>query len=102
MTPEGLKIGDTFDEKDFTRTIRHKVIGFDGQGRYISECLGVVGIPFGVVPFDSTDDELVDDGAVEIDLPEEQPVVEEPKEVKAKTAPKKKTASKKKTATKKK
>ena len=98
MTPIGLNIGDTFDQQDFRRIFRYKVIGFDGQGRYISECIGEVKdepiiVEDAIVeelPFASTDDDV------------EQPIVEEPKEVKAKAAPKKKTPAKKKTATKKK
>lgn len=99
MTPIGLNIGDTFDQQDFRRTFRYKVIGFDGQGRYISECIGEVKDEPVIVedaiveelPFASTDDAAA-----------EQPIVEEPKEVKAKATPKKKTPAKKKTATKKK
>ena len=92
MAPKGLKIGDTFDEKDFKKTFRHVITGFDEQGHYICKCIGAVEEE---LPFVSTDDDVV----------EEQPIVEEPKEVKEvkKTAPKKKTTStKKKTATKKK
>ena len=99
MAPKGLKIGDTFVEKDFTRTFRLKVVGFDGMGNYISECIGEVKNEPAIVedaiveelPFASTDDDVV-----------EQPIVEEPKEVKAKTTPKKKAPAKKKTTTKKK
>lgn len=90
MAPNGLQIGDTFDEVDFSRVIRHRIIGFDGQGHYIAECIGEVNDEE-ELPFASTDDEVV-----------EQPVVEEPKEVKAKAPLKKKAPAKKKTTTKKK
>lgn len=98
MAPKGLKIGDTYLEEDFARTFEMKVIGFDGQGYYISECIGEVKekvVPVEDVvkeelPFTIPDDELV----------EEQPVVEEVKE--KKPAPKKRTTAKRKTATKKK
>ena len=90
MAPKGLKIGDTFDEVDFQKIIRHKIVGIDGQGNYIAECIGEVDEE--ELPFASTDDDVV----------VEQPIVEEPKEVKAKATPKKKTTSKKKTTTKKK
>ena len=105
MAPKGLKIGDTFDEADFKRVFRQKIIGIDAEGRYISECIGEVkdgelagqfvieevkNEPIPVeefiqeeLPFTMPNDELVE---------EEQPVVEEVK----KTTPKK-TATKKKT-----
>ena len=101
MAPKGLKIGDTYDEKDFSRTFRLKIVGFDGQGNYLSECIGEVKDEPVIAddaineeqPFASTDDDVV-----------EQPIVEEPKEVKEvkKATPKKKTPAKKKTTTKKK
>ena len=90
MAPNGLQIGDTFEEVDFQKIVRFEIIGFDGQGNYIAKCLGEVDEEE-ELPFASTDDDVV-----------EQPIVEETKEVKAKATPKKKAPAKKKTTTKKK
>lgn len=43
MIPSNLKVGDTYTEESVDGKIfKSKVIGFDGQGRYISEFLGMV------------------------------------------------------------
>jgi len=43
MIPEGLKIGDTFTETSVDgKVFKSKVVGFDGQGRYIAEFVGMV------------------------------------------------------------
>ena len=90
--PTGLKIGDTFEEKGTRGPVLHKIIGFDGQGHYVSvevtddNLVPVEELVEEELPFTIPDDELVE---------EEQPVVEEVKEVK-KAAPKK-TATRKKT-----
>ena len=102
MIPKGLQIGDIFEEKDFRNTIKFKVVGFDGQGNYVSKMIEDEE-PDEELPFASTDDDVeeqTEETAEQTaeETVEEQPVVEEPKEVKV--APKKKTASKKKTTTK--
>lgn len=98
MIPKGLQIGDIFEEKDFRKVIKYRIVGFDGQGNYISkivedeeEVIPVEEVVEEELPFTMPDDELV----------EEQPIVEEVKEVK-KPAPKKKPTPKKKTTPKKK
>lgn len=98
MIPKGLQIGDIFEEKDFRKVIKYRIVGFDGQGNYISkivedeeEVIPVQELVEEELPFTMPDDELV----------EEQPIVEEVKEVK-KPAPKKKPTPKKKTTPKKK
>lgn len=96
MIPKNLQIGDIFEEKDFRNTIKFKVVGFDGQGNYVSKMIEDEE-PDEELPFASTDDDVEEQAE---ETAEEQPVVEEPKEVKA--TPKKKTTSKKKTTTKKK
>lgn len=94
MIAKDLKIGDTFEEMTLSGPVVFEVTGFDGQGNYISKCVGFKGEPEIVsvdkyieeeLPFAIPDDELVG---------EEQPVVEEAK----KTAPKKTTTKKKTTA----
>lgn len=43
MIPSNLKIGDTYTEESVDRKIfKSKIIGFDGQGRYLSEFIGMV------------------------------------------------------------
>lgn len=43
MIPSGLKIGDTYTEEAVDGKIfLSKITGFDGQGRYISEFIGMV------------------------------------------------------------
>ena len=98
MAPKGLKIGDTYLEKDFTRTFKMKVTGFDGQGYYISECIGEV--KDNVVPVEEFIQEELPFTIPDNEIDEVQPVVEEVKE--KKPAPKKRTTTKKKTSTKKK
>lgn len=116
MIPLNLNVGDTFDEESYGKVFRHKVIGFDGEGRYIAECIGLATDAPKAPDETSTnnpDGEL--DTAIQptVDGPkaeetkteemktEETTAAEEPKEAKA-TAPKKKSTSKKKTAPKKK
>ena len=120
MAPLNLKIGDTFDEVDFGRVFRQKIIAFDSEGRYISECIGEVrdgelavqptveepkteepktedtpvedeDADLGELPFTTPGGELDEEQPTAED--EEQPTVEEPKEEK-KTAPKKNTKKK--------
>lgn len=123
MIPLNLNVGDTFDEESYGKVFRHKVIGFDGEGRYIAECIGLA-TDAPKAPDDTStnkpDGEL--DKAIQptVEGPKaeetkteeteetktEEPIdnttaAEEPKEVKA-TAPKKKPTSKKKPAPKKK
>lgn len=97
MIPKGLKIGDTFTEQNFKKSVLYRVIGFDGQGNYISkivedeeEMIPVEDLVEEELPFTMPDDELV----------EEQPIVEEVKKEVKKPAPKK-TAKKKPTSKKK-
>ena len=43
MIPTGLKIGDTYTEESVDgKVFLSKIIGFDGQGRYITEFIGMV------------------------------------------------------------
>lgn len=43
MIPSNLKIGDTYTEESVDgKVFASKIIGFDGQGRYISEFVGMV------------------------------------------------------------
>ncbi len=43
MIPSNLKIGDTYTEESVDRKVfMSKIIGFDEQGRYISEFIGLV------------------------------------------------------------
>lgn len=102
MAPKGLKIGDTFTEQNFNKSILYRVIGFDGQGNYISkvvedeeEMIPVEDLVEEELPFTMPDDELVETETVE-----EQPIVEEVKKEVKKPAPKK-TAKKKPTSKKK-
>ncbi|MBP5454603.1 MAG: hypothetical protein J6Y09_08385 [Lachnospiraceae bacterium] len=96
MIPTGLKIGDVFEEPGRHGVIRNVIIGFDGQGNYISkpfESEAVVPVEDVIeeeLPFTMPDDELV----------EEQPIVEEVKKEVKKPAPKR-TAKKKPTSKKK-
>ena len=90
MIPTGLKIGDTYTETSVDgKTFVNKIIGFDGQGRYISEFVGMV----------SKKDEAVEEPDPEEEpLPLTEEVAEEPKKTvarkpatrKRKTTPKKK------------
>lgn len=111
MAPEGLKIGDTFEEIDGKRTFIQLITGIDDYGRYISKCIGLKGSEIVVpvedviqeeLPFTTPDDELVEtetteEETAETETVEEQPIVEEVKKEKAapkKTAKKKSTAKK--------
>ena len=115
MAPEGLKIGDTFEEVDGKRTFIQLITGIDDYGRYISKCIGLKGSEIVVpvedviqeeLPFTTPDDELVEtetteeeseEETAETETVEEQPIVEEVKKEKAapkKTAKKKSTAKK--------
>lgn len=123
MAPEGLKIGDTFEEVDGKRTFIQLITGIDDYGRYISKCIGLKGSEIVVpvedviqeeLPFTMPDDELVEtetteeeteesteeeseEETAETETVEEQPIVEEVKKEKAapkKTAKKKSTAKK--------
>lgn len=95
MAPKGLKIGDTFDEIDCCGVFRNRVIGFDGQGRYIAEF--VCKVDKAVIPVEKAIEEELPFTMPDNELVEEQPIVEEVKEEK-KTAPKKTTTRKKTTA----
>lgn len=88
MIPNGLKIGDIFEEEGKYGIIRNRIIGFDGQGNYLSEQITEDIVPVEALveeelPFTEPDDEL----------DEVQPVVEEKKPVK-KTVKRKTTAKK--------
>lgn len=126
MIPTGLKIGDTFIENFFEKQVLFRVIGFDGQGNYISkvvedekEVIPVDDLVNEELPFTTPDDELVEtetaetekvetettedtteEETVKTETVEEQPIVEEVKKEVKKPATKK-TTSKKKTTKKK-
>lgn len=98
MIPEGLKIGDTFTETSVDGKIfESKVIGFDGQGRYIAEFLGMV------KPKEITTDNVITEEDVNSDpeevTPIEQMLAEEKPE--PKKAPARKPAARKRTTKKK-
>ena len=88
MIPEGLKIGDTFTETSVDGKIfESKVIGFDGQGRYIAEFLGMV------KPEEITTDNVITEEDV---TPIEQMLAEEPKKAPARKPATRKRSTKKK------
>ena len=94
MIPEGLKIGDTFTETSVDGKIfKSKIIGFDGQGRYIAEFLGMVK-PDEAEVF--TEDDVITEEDV---TPIEQMLAEEKTE--PKKAPARKPAARKRTTKKK-
>ena len=97
MAPKGLKIGDTFEEKDFYGVFRLKVTGFDAQGNYLSQCIGRVDA-ISEKEKAPVEEEPLEEVSFE-DIAAEQ---ETPKPEVKKPAPKKRTPAKRKPATKKK
>ena len=90
MIPTGLKIGDTFEERDFRKVFKFEITGFDGQGNYISKLVGEVSSD-PIVPVKDVVEEELPFAIPDNELAEAQPVVEEEK----KTAPKKRAAGRK-------
>ncbi len=93
--PNNLKIGDTYTEESVDgKVFVSKIIGFDDQGRYLSEFVGVVKKE-AVEPVE--EEPLEEVSFEEIAMEQEEPKPEEKK-----AAPRKRTPAKRKPATKKK
>lgn len=82
MIPTGLKIGDTYTEEAVDgKVFLSKITGFDGQGRYLSEFIGMV--PKDKAPLEEKPLPLVEEVTPIEEMLAEMPVEEKPKKAPA-------------------